>query len=78
MQQGFEVEILDALATRKSRPLDLPPEMAFLGRYYGTPDLSPFSLFHKYKHFGYSYGHISSVVRRSGAFLVGISSLFTP
>jgi B12 binding domain/Radical SAM superfamily len=78
IQQGFEVEILDALATRKSRIVDLPPEMAYLGEYYGRADLSPFSLFHKFRHFGYSYEHISNLVRRSGAFLVGISSLFTP
>jgi anaerobic magnesium-protoporphyrin IX monomethyl ester cyclase len=75
---GFTVEILDALATDRSRPVDMPPEMAHLSDFYGRPDTSPFALFHRFKHFGYSFEHIAAVARRSGAFLVGISSLFTP
>lgn len=75
---GFSVSIFDCLATSKTRKIDLPEEMAYLKPFYGRKDLSPFALFHGYKHFGYSFDHLSAAARDSGAFLVGISSLFTP
>jgi anaerobic magnesium-protoporphyrin IX monomethyl ester cyclase len=75
---GFSVEILDGLATSKSRLRELPQEMRYLRKYFGQPDRSPFALFNQYKHFGYSFEHIGRKARESGAFLVGISSLFTP
>ncbi|MCP4352762.1 MAG: B12-binding domain-containing radical SAM protein [Desulfobacterales bacterium] len=74
---GFSVDIIDGLATSKSRIIDLPLEMAYLKSYYGKPDISPFALFHHFKHFGYSFEYIGKKVKESGAFLVGISSLFT-
>ena len=76
-QAGFSVEILDALATPRSRNIQLPPEMQYLETFYGLSDRSPFALFHHYRHFGRSFAHIARQVERSGAFLVGISSLFT-
>jgi radical SAM superfamily enzyme YgiQ (UPF0313 family) len=75
---GFSVEIFDALATSKSHKSALPPEMVYLDEYYGKEDTSPFALFHDFKHFGYSFEHIGKEAALSGAFLVGISSLFTP
>jgi radical SAM superfamily enzyme YgiQ (UPF0313 family) len=75
---GFSVEILDGLATRRSRTIGLPDEMAYLRPLYGGEDRSPFALFHQFRHFGYSFEHIKEQARKSGAFLVGISSLFTP
>jgi len=75
---GFAVTIFDALATQKSKPLPLPDQMSYLAPFYGQPDVSPFALFHQYRHFGYSYQHIERIIRESGAYLVGISSLFTP
>jgi radical SAM superfamily enzyme YgiQ (UPF0313 family) len=78
IEDGFSVEILDALATSKSRACELPPEMSYLHQYYGRPDRSPFALFHSYRHFGYSFDHIGKKAKESRAFLVGISSLFTP
>jgi len=78
IKNGFTVEIMDALATSKSRTCDLPPEMDYLRKYYGSPDRSAFALFHQYRHYGYSFDHIGKIARESGAFLVGISSLFTP
>lgn len=77
-EQGFSVAIIDALATNKTKILPWPEEMAYLAPYYGKADTSPFSLFHHYKHFGYSFAHLGNLVRQSGAFLVGISALFTP
>lgn len=78
LKHGFSVQIFDALATSRSRQIDWPKEMAYLRRYYGDPDASPFALFHAYRHFGYSFEHIGKIARDAGAFLVGISSLFTP
>ena len=77
IQAGFSVEILDALASSKARVVELPPEMQYLRSYYPAPDLSPFGLFYHYRHFGYSLEHLDLQLRNSGAFLVGISSLFT-
>ena len=74
---GFSVEIMDALATSKSKPMDWPGEISFLTDFYGKEDISPFGLFHTFKHFGYSFEHIAKIAKSSGAFLVGISSLFT-
>ncbi len=78
IQEGFSVDIVDALATKKSHPIDLPKELNYLNTYYGQPDVSPFGLFHSFRHFGYSYQHIGRLAQASGAFLVGISALFTP
>ncbi|MBN2807923.1 MAG: B12-binding domain-containing radical SAM protein, partial [Deltaproteobacteria bacterium] len=75
---GFTVEIVDGLATSKSRIRPWPEEMTYLGPHYGRADVSPFALFHQYRHFGYSFSHLAELVRQSGAFLVGISALFTP
>lgn len=78
IEEGFSVEILDGLATSRSRVIDTPEEMNHLPEYYGGLDLSPFGLFHYYKHFGYSFDHLATQAKNSGAFLIGISSLFTP
>jgi radical SAM superfamily enzyme YgiQ (UPF0313 family) len=78
IKNGFTVEIMDALASSKSRACDLPPEMDYLRKYYGSSDGSAFALFHQYRHYGYSFDHIGKIARESGAFLVGIASLFTP
>ena len=77
MEAGFTVEILDALATRRSRTLEPPAEMDYLRELYGPPDVSPFALFNRFSHYGRSFRFIENAVRESGAFLVGISSLFT-
>jgi radical SAM superfamily enzyme YgiQ (UPF0313 family) len=78
MESGFSVSILDGLATSKARVQRLPEELGYLQPYYGKPDLSPFALFHHFRHFGYSFDTIGRKAAESGAFLVGISSLFTP
>ncbi|MEA3333957.1 MAG: radical SAM protein [Pseudomonadota bacterium] len=77
-EEGFSVTIIDGLATNKSKLRPWPEEMAYLKPHFGKPDTSPFALFHNYKHFGYSFAHLGKLVRESGAFLVGISALFTP
>lgn len=76
-QNGFSVSVFDSLATKRSRDMAWPKEMAYLKPYYGLPDVSPFALFHRFRHYGYSYEYIGRIARESGAFLVGISALFT-
>lgn len=71
------MEIIDALATSKSRKIELPAEMNHLKDFYSARDISPFSLFYDFKHFGMNFDRIGMMARESGAFLVGISSLFT-
>ncbi len=75
---GFSVAILDGLATAKARIRELPDEMSYLHPFYGRADLSPFALFHHFRHYGYSFDTIGKKAGASGAFLVGVSALFTP
>ncbi len=75
--EGFSVEILDALASTRSKKVELPPEMSYLRDFYSGPDISPLAMFHDFRHFGLSQDLIGERVQASGAFLVGISSLFT-
>ncbi len=77
IKEGFSVEILDGLATSKSRCLDWPKEMQYLKKFYGRSDISPFGLFHSFRHYGYSYEFIGNRIRHANPFIVGISSLFT-
>ena len=76
-QSGSTVEIIDALATAKSRPISWPAEMRYLSPFFGRPDRSPFGLFHQYRCFGSSIEHIVRLAKSSGASLIGISSLFS-
>ncbi len=78
LRKGFSVEIFDALATSKSKKIPVPREMDYLMPYYGKPDISPFGLFHDFRHFGYSFEHIAWILREKQPGIVGISSLFTP
>ncbi|MBU0970965.1 MAG: B12-binding domain-containing radical SAM protein [Proteobacteria bacterium] len=74
---GYPTQILDGLATDKSKSIDYPKEFSHLTPFYGQDDITLFSLFHQFKHFGYSYEHLAAQVREKKPFLVGISSLFT-
>lgn len=76
-KNGYEPHIIDGLATRKQKPIPKPEHFNYLDQYYSQKDISLFSLFHSFRHFGYSYGHIGKLVREHRPFLVGISSLFT-
>jgi hypothetical protein len=74
---GYRVAILDALANGKSRPAPLPEALSYLSDVYGPADTSPFALFHQYRHYGYALATIADRARLSGAFLIGIASLFS-
>ncbi len=73
----FDVELIDALSTSKSKIIDMPREMAYLKNLFPSEDISPFSLFHHYRYYGYSLEHLGNLISKSGANLVGVSSLFT-
>ncbi|MBU8909930.1 MAG: B12-binding domain-containing radical SAM protein [Desulfobacterales bacterium] len=77
IDNGFDVEILDCLASHKSKKIKLPGEFSFLKPFYGKNDMSAFSLFHAFRHFGYSYEYAGTKIREKEPFIVGISSLFT-
>ncbi len=77
LEAGFKVRLFDALATGKSRSEKTPPELAYLDRFYGKPDISPFALFHGFKRYGYSLQQLAKVAKESKASVAGISSLFT-
>lgn len=76
-RSGFSVAILDGLATDKAKVIPWPEELAHLAACFGRADRSPFGLFHHYRHYGYSLDHLANQAKASGAFLIGISSLFT-
>lgn len=75
---GFTVQILDALATNKSRIIPWPKEFQYLQEYYGQHDTTPYALFHTYKEYGLNQNQIRLAIKESNAKLVGITSLFTP
>ncbi|MCD4744628.1 MAG: B12-binding domain-containing radical SAM protein, partial [Desulfobacteraceae bacterium] len=74
---GYNVEIFDGLATNKVKIIEWPQEFEYLRPFYGKSDISAFSLFHDYKHFGFSFEHIGKIAKDKNPFLIGISSLFT-
>ncbi len=77
-REGFSVGVFDALARDKSKPVAPPSDWSDLTTLYGPDDRSPFALFNRYRHFGYALPTIGAAIRDSGAFLIGISSLFSP
>ena len=76
--KGFSVDLIDCLSVGKKKNIPLPNALSHLAPYFGKPDLSPFGLFHGFYHFGKSFEHIGVLAKESRAFLVGVSSLFTP
>lgn len=77
-QASLEVEILDCQATDQKQTIEIPPEFAYLKRYYRSGNLSPFKLFSQYRHYGLSWKGIRERIRAANADVIGISSLFTP
>src|SRR5262245_15233963 len=75
---GIDVEILDCQATMHKHVLQVPPEFAYLKRYYQPGNLSPFKLFSHYRHYGLPWEEIREHIRQSHADVIGISALFTP
>jgi radical SAM superfamily enzyme YgiQ (UPF0313 family) len=74
----LEVVIKDFHQGRGKQDLPLPEELAYLRDYYPFADRSPFSLFHRFRHFGASFETAARETAAEKPDLVGISSLFTP
>ncbi len=74
---GVKVVVKDFHAGHGRRTVRLPGDFRYLGAYYPAKDLSPFSLFNAYYHFGAPLDAIASFVARERPDLVGISSLFS-
>ncbi len=72
-----EVVVNDFHAGRGRRTVRVPDRLRYLRDYYPVRDLSPFSLFSAYYHFGASFEEVASSVAREKPDLVGISSLFS-
>jgi radical SAM superfamily enzyme YgiQ (UPF0313 family) len=78
-QSKFSVEILDCLATNKSRVVPMPQEIqSVYNDFYTNEDTLPWALFHTYKEYGLHEREIRNRIQNSGAKIVGIASLFTP
>ncbi len=77
-QAGTQVEMLDCQATEKKQTIEVPPEFAYLKRYYRPGNLSPFKLFSHYRHYGLQWEEIRQRILASNADVIGVSSLFTP
>jgi radical SAM superfamily enzyme YgiQ (UPF0313 family) len=74
----MEVLVKDYHQGHGRRTISLPPELSYLEEYYHHPDSSPFSMFHRYYHFGAAFEHIGNDIAKEKPDLVGISSLFSP
>ncbi len=75
---GVEVVIKDFHQGWGSTTLPWPADLDYLKPYYDRPDRSPFSTFHRFRHFGASFETVAAETAREQPDLVGISSLFTP
>jgi radical SAM superfamily enzyme YgiQ (UPF0313 family) len=75
---GIDVEVLDCQATMHKHVLEVPPEFAYLKRYYQPGNLSPFKLFSHYRHYGLPWEEIRERIRQAHADVIGIAALFTP
>ncbi|HZD39433.1 MAG TPA: radical SAM protein, partial [Terriglobales bacterium] len=75
-----EVEVLikDYHAGHGRKTVSIPRELRYLREFYPVADVSPFSAFYQYYHFGSSFEAIENDIALIKPDIVGISSLFTP
>ena len=78
LSAGYEVKILDALASDRSEEIPIPPELAHIKPHYLRGDLSPFSLFSTFRHFGMRFEELAERCAEFAPDLIGISANFTP
>ncbi|MCI0513768.1 cobalamin-dependent protein, partial [candidate division KSB1 bacterium] len=77
-EAGFQVTLLDTLATAKKASIPLPPTFQDLKCFYPPADLSPFKLFTNYFHFGLDWETITGRIQQSHPAFIGISANFSP
>jgi len=74
---GADMVVKDFHQGLGRRTVPIPRDLAYLREYYSHPDLSPFSTFSRYYHFGATAEDIGRAVAGERPDLVGISSLFS-
>ena len=77
-KEGYNVFLLDCLASSKKLTIPVPKQFNYLKEYYPTNDLSPFKLFTHYRHFGLSFPEIAEKISSFQPDIIGISANFTP
>jgi radical SAM superfamily enzyme YgiQ (UPF0313 family) len=75
---NIEVTIRDYHGGCGRKTVAIPKELRYLSEYYSVADISPFSTFHRYFHFGKSFDEIETDIADLQPDVVGIASLFTP
>jgi tRNA A37 methylthiotransferase MiaB len=74
---GADVVVRDFHQGFGRRTVPIPRDLAYLREYYNHPDVSPFSTFSQYYHFGATAEDIGRAVAEDRPDMVGISSLFS-
>jgi radical SAM superfamily enzyme YgiQ (UPF0313 family) len=74
----IQITVKDYHQGHGRKTIPLPAELSYLREYFKYPDLSPFSTFFHYYHFGAPFEKIAEDVTHEKPDLVGISSLFSP
>jgi radical SAM superfamily enzyme YgiQ (UPF0313 family) len=72
-----EVKIIDFHHGCGKRSIPVPRELNYTRKYFTKNDLSPFSSFYHYYHFGKEFDPIVEEIIRFNPDLVGIASMFT-
>ncbi len=72
-----DVKIIDFHHGCGKRSIPVPRELNYTRKYFGKNDLSPFSSFYHYYHFGEAFDVIVDEIARFNPELVGITSMFT-
>lgn len=72
-----EVKIIDFHHGCGKRSIPVPRELNYTRKYFGKNDLSPFSSFYHYYHFGKEFDSIVDEIISFNPDLVGIASMFT-
>ena len=49
-QAGYQVSLLDSMASNQKRTVKFPDKLCYLNEFYPTTDLSPFKIFSNYYH----------------------------
>jgi radical SAM superfamily enzyme YgiQ (UPF0313 family) len=77
MDGGYEVQLIDAGASRQARRLPVPEELKATTPSSDGLDSSPFKLFGRFYHFGPPYEEIVDRAATWAPHVIGISSLFS-
>jgi len=72
-----EVRIIDYHHGRGKRSIPVPCELSYTRKYFTKNDLSPFSSFYHYYHFGEAFDAIMDEIGLINPDLVGITSMFS-